>query len=157
MAVEGVSGETATPAFIFLPWMVLMREIASASHPGAQLWDIGERPAFCRGAHTLLLYGNSRVYHLHLQWRLPTEGKGGVNAFWIDGGSEKTLYLFRFGNHHVTIHENSWNSLSYAFQHRCTYAESLGNISTSRSGGLSRHTHRDIRHEMAEKFMILVI
>ena len=87
----------------------------------------------------------------------PLRGKGGVNVLWIGGGSEKTLYLFGFGNHHVTIHKNSWNPLSYAFQHRCTYAESLGNISTSRSGGLSRHTHRDIRHEMTEKFMVLVI
>ena len=32
MAVEGVSGEIATPAFIFFSCMVLMRAIASASH-----------------------------------------------------------------------------------------------------------------------------
>ena len=32
MAVEGVSGEIATPAFMSFPWMVLIRVIASASH-----------------------------------------------------------------------------------------------------------------------------
>lgn len=30
IAVEGVSGEIATPAFIFFSWIALMSEIASA-------------------------------------------------------------------------------------------------------------------------------
>jgi hypothetical protein len=30
IAAEGVSGEIATPAFMSFPWMVLIREIASA-------------------------------------------------------------------------------------------------------------------------------
>lgn len=63
----------------------------------------------------LLLYGNSRVYRLHLRWRPPTERKGGVNILWTNGNSENTLHLLRFGNHHVAIHENSWNPLSHGF------------------------------------------
>ena len=38
MAVEGVSGEIATPAFMFFSWMVLMREMASAGRvPGVRI------------------------------------------------------------------------------------------------------------------------
>jgi len=49
MAVEGVSGEIATPAFMFFPCMVLMREIASASHSGVQPKDIpGDRRSVSR-------------------------------------------------------------------------------------------------------------
>lgn len=87
----------------------------------------------------------------------PLRGNLGVNALWIGDGSEKTLHLFGLGNHHVAVHENSWDTLSHAFQYGCAYAEGLGNILTSRSGGLSGHTHRDIRHEMAEKFIVLVM
>ena len=73
MAVEGVSGEIATPAFMFLPCMVLMREMASAKHhSGVQLQGARERPWFCRQTHTLLQYGSSKVYHRHLRWHPPT-------------------------------------------------------------------------------------
>lgn len=86
----------------------------------------------------------------------PLRRKWGVNVLWIGGGSEKTPRLFGVGNHHVAVHENSWDPLSHAFQYGCAYAEGLGNVLTGRSGGLSGHTHRDIRHEMTEKFMVLV-
>ena len=82
IAVEGVSGEMATPAFMLLSWMALMSEIASAGRdPGFKLWDIQRKMMFYRYAHTSLLCGNSTVYHPRLRLRRPTEeGGGGING-----------------------------------------------------------------------------
>lgn len=56
----------------------------------------------------------------------------------------------------MAIHEDSWNPSGHPFQYRRAYAESLEDMLTSRSEGTSRRTHRDVRHEMAERFVISV-
>ena len=83
MAVEGVSGEIATPAFMLRAWIVSMRDRGSAERSLSSwgFWGIKKLQ------YWLLRDGNSIVHHPHLRCRQPTGycGAASVGSLGIAG------------------------------------------------------------------------
>jgi hypothetical protein len=115
IAVEGVSGEMATPAFIFLLWMAFMSE------SGLAVRALREQKAnvmYTRDTDRLLRYENSTLRHLRPRCHLPTVENSLSDTSVTQSGKKR--YPFWFGNHHMTVHEYSRDTFRDAGKDWCT-------------------------------------
>lgn len=135
IAVEGVSGEMAIPAFIFALWICLTK--ASGSSKTA-LDQGGTR---VHPTHWLLRSGNSTMSPLILLRRPPTD-----NLLSRLLAAPGCTYLLGLRNHHVTVHKDLGDTLVHAGQDRWT----CGSLSLNRTGRSSpaELTHSNIWYKM---------